>query len=335
MSPTLRIVLCARVALCINTLICGNYQGNKGSSMTTPFSFHMPEHITHLTLKTPHQIKASDSVELAYYDFVPTSPKSIMIFYHGGGAWSNRLYHYMAQQLEQKHNIGVYLFDVRGHGNSQGPRGDTPSPEQVWQDISSAIDFVHHKHPSSSLWLGGHSSGAGMVLNYSNWFKHPNVNGYVLLAPFLGTRAGTTYNHRDPAKNFVKQVRLAPLMTNIISGGYLFAHTPVIFFNYPDQERQRDQHLLESYTCTMAQATTPHNPNQLFATLDKPFILLIGANDEQFIPEKVLAYADFATHVRASSHAAVLPKTTHLSIVIDAVDEIGGKIGVNSNDSTH
>lgn len=288
------------------------------SLSTGPFSFQFPEAVTNVTLQPPKHIKASDGIDLAYYNFVPKKPKTIMVFYHGSGIWSNQLYQYMAQQLMKKHNLGTYLFDIRGHGHSQGPRGDAPSTEQVWQDISSAIDFVQEKHADCKIVLGGHSSGAGLVLNYANWHKHPAVSSYVFLAPFLGTRSGTLREHSNPENQFIKKVRLVPLLLHLVTKGYLFAHTPVIFFNYPEAEKQKDAHILEFYTNTMTQAITPNDPQALFAQLDKPFFLAIGACDEQFIPEKVIAFHEYAQQVKDNSVSQIIPEATHLSLLIDA-----------------
>src|SRR5690606_28297256 len=159
----------------------------QGYIMGVPFSFELPIAVDQLILKKPNYIKSTDGINLAYYNFIPEAPDSILIFYHGGGAWSTRIYQYMAQQLCEHYNIGTYLFDIRGHGNSQGERGDAPSTEQVWQDISTAINFVSQKHKKSTVFLGGHSSGAGLILNYSGWAKHQNVSGYLLIAPLLGS----------------------------------------------------------------------------------------------------------------------------------------------------
>ncbi len=295
----------------------------KGKIMTSPFSFQFPKAVNDVILQAPHYITASDNIRLAYYDFVPTQPKAIIIFYHGGGAWSNQLYQYMAQELHQKYNVGTYLFDIRGHGNSQGPRGDAPSTKQVWQDISSAINFVYQKHPDLKIFLGGHSSGAGLILNYSGWNQHPAVSGYILLAPFLGSQSKTAYDHHDPQKNFIKHVRIIPLILNHITKGLLFARTPVVFFNYPEQEKQRDTYLLEYYTSSMAQATTPYDPQMLFKRLNKPFLLVIGECDEQFIPEKVVSFCTYAQTVKDQSHCQIIPNSTHLSIVVETTDTIG------------
>lgn len=294
----------------------------QGNIMASPFSFAFPEQVNNLSLKSPQYLKTSDDIKLAYYDFVPADPEAIMIFYHGAGIWSTRMYQYMAQQLAEKYNIGTYLFDIRGHGNSQGPRGDAPSTEQVWQDVSSAIDFVHQQHPGSKILLGGHSSGAGLVLNYDSWHKHPAVSGYVLLAPFLGALSGTTYEHTDPDKRFAKDVCLFKIIINSLTSGFFFANTPVIFFNYPEEEKKKDAHLLESHTCAMTQATSPYDPKAIFTKLDKPFIMFAAAHDEQFIPDKIVEFGSYATLVSDCSIAQIIPDATHLSLVMQAPELI-------------
>lgn len=290
------------------------------------FSFTLLDSLTDAITHEPQYLKASDGILLAYYPFMPTQPHAIIIFYHGGGAWSSKLYQAMAQRLMQNYQIGTYLVDIRGHGNSEGPRGDTPSPQQVWQDITTMIDVVKKKHPDTSLFLGGHSSGAGLVLNYAGWEQHAKISGYLFLAPFLGSTSQTSYEHKDPQKRFIKKVRLLPLLLNAITNGALYAHTPVIFFNYSEEQLRNDPLLLTSYTCAMAQAVTPQQPKKLFAQLHKPFLLAIGSQDEQFIPHKIVAFKEYAYHVKDNSYATIIPHATHLSIVLDAIPTIAEKI---------
>ncbi len=320
MKKTIKLTL--QSLLLFSTITYNFTHSMKNVIMPEPFSFQLPEAVNDTILQQPLYTKASDGIEFAYYEFVPEDPQALLIFYHGSGTWSTKIYQHMAQQLKENHNIGTYLFDIRGHGNSHGPRGDAPATEQVWQDISSAIDFVQQQHPEKTIFLGGHSSGAGLVLNYDGWYKNPAVKGYVFLSPFLGHRSKTAYEHSDLEKRFVKKVSLFKIIVNAITGGWLFAHSPVIFFNYPEREKQNDTHLLEYYTNAMSNAVTPYDPKALFTQLDKSFLLLAGEHDEQFNPEKIIAFAQHATLVKDDSVAQIIPQATHLSIVTDAIDVI-------------
>ncbi len=264
----------------------------------------------------PEFLKASDKVDLAYYSFLPKSePKASLIFYHGGGFWSNRLYQKMAQELTEKFPVAVYLADLRGHGNSGGLRGDAPSAQQVWQDIDDTVRFVKQRHSALPLFLGGHSAGAGVILNYSGWQKSNLVDGYFFVAPFLGGDSGTV----QPNQRFVKNIKIWAIIANVFSGGWLFNHTKAVFFNYPERLIKQDSYILTSYTTAMAIATSPHDAKSLFRKLKKPCALFVADRDEQFIPEKLIAFKDHLhENIKDKSFAQLICDATHLSIVLKA-----------------
>lgn len=284
-----------------------------------PFSFkELHQKLHDFVTKKPQFLKAADGIELAYYSFVPAAPKALVIFYHGAGFYSNALYQSFAQQLVDE-NIGCYLFDVRGHGNSQGPRGDAPTVTQVWDDITGAIDFVSKQHPGIPLYVGGHSSGGGMILNYSKYHHHQAVKGYLFIAPYLGRNSGAIKEHADPTASFVKSVSVWKFIVNAITGGYFCGHNPAVFFNYPQELLTVDPKIVTSYSVTTMTATSPENPKELFTAIDKPFLLLVGANDEQFIPGKIVEYKKYApAEIESSSIAQIVPETTHLGCMLNA-----------------
>ena len=283
----------------------------------TAFKYNFPAGVSNFPLQQPNSIKATDGAALAYYAFVPKKPEKALIFYHGGGAWSGKLYQYFATQLQQRDNIAVYLFDIRGHGHSEGPRGDAPCAEQVWQDITTAIDFVHQNHPSLPITLGGHSSGAGLVLNYNRWHRHPAVHDYLFLAPFLGPRANTHYEYANIEKRFIKKVRLIPLLIYAILGKRWFVHTPVIYFNYPQTMREQDPFLLTSYTNAMADAVTPDDPVKAIQALQYPYTVCIGTDDEQFDPQKTTAFFRNNTAKEVEATINIVPEVTHFSLLYE------------------
>lgn len=291
-----------------------------GSSMQ-PFSLQKLNFLQNFETKSPLFIKASDGIDLAYYSYIPKSPKAIVVFYHGAGFYSSALYQNFAKELAEKHAIGCYLFDIRGHGNSQGVRGDAPSSNLVLDDITTAIDFVSNRYPGIPLYLGGHSSGGGMVLNYSNYHHHPLIKGYLFIAPYLGRNSGAIKEHKDASASFVKSVREWVFILNGISGGYFFAHTPAVYFNYPQEWLKNDPHIVSSYTATMMAATSPENPQELFAKIDKPLGLFAAEDDEQFIAKKIIDYKKFAPiEVAKNSVAQIVPDTQHLDILLTGAD---------------
>ena len=132
------------------------------------FSF---EEIYQETSKTNYQYESKrfnsfDSVQIAYYEFAPKEKAiACLVFLHGGGANSKLGYLNLAQTLSEDYQIKTILMDLRGHGESAGRRGDAPSIYHVHRDISELLILVKEK--DKPLYLGGHSSGAGTILNYS------------------------------------------------------------------------------------------------------------------------------------------------------------------------
>ena len=110
---------------------------------------------------------------------------------------------------------------------------------------------------------------------------------------------------------------------NAMSGGVTHGHDYAVKFNYPAAALTADPGLVAAITVNMSNALIPAAPDQQFAVLDRPFGLWIGAEDELFLPDKVLAFADFARSVRAASEAGLIPGSKHLSILVQAHETIG------------
>ncbi len=256
---------------------------------------------------------------------------ALVVLYHGGGAYSNPAYQYIGTALKNEYNIGCYCVDIRGHGNSGGPRGDAPSINQVLEDISIILTLVKKEFPTIPVYLVGHSSGAGLLLNYSAYQdkKSDLYDGYIFLAPYLGPRVGV---ERSGAPVFVKEVKFWIFLVNQLLKLPIYQHVPAVFFNYPAAILEKDPRIVTTYSYIMSCATTPNNPALMFEQLDKPCALFIGSDDEQFDPEKVVAFADYNKNDRVS--AMILPGLKHLSILVDAPKLIANSIGKKSAPSS-
>jgi pimeloyl-ACP methyl ester carboxylesterase len=290
-----------------------------------PISFDSLRSRQEVLLDKPQFFKASDGVDLAYYRNTPQKePLAALIFIHGGGAYSEAGYQYLASGLCRKFDTEVYLVDLRGHGHSGGPRGDAPSVEQVWEDLKSMIAEVRRKHPHIPLYLGGHSSGAGLILNYITWDRKTPVDGYFFISPQLGYKSETD---RSDSKISFAKARIWVFVLSALSGGRLLGNTTAVYFNYPQAVLQAKPLMLKSITRNMAVAITPDHPQEQFGKIDKPFGLFIGANDDLFVPEKVMEYAGYAPReIRTKSVQEIVENENHLSILLRADDLMGKTI---------
>ena len=289
--------------------------------MTYPFSVAEVQALEKIKA-APRIIDAADGKQLVYYSFLPNNGLSaLVIIYHGAGIYSNNAYRWVGWKLQQSSTIGAYCIDIRGHGSSGGKRGDAPSSQHVVADVETVIRHIAQLHPGVPIYLVGHSSGAGLILNYSN-SCHPAIAGYIFLAPYWGEEAQT---QRPIAKkrSFIKKIRKWVMAIARLSKGRIFAHTPAIFFNYPLTTKREDPLILPSYTYTLLSGIIPENPQALFAKLGQPFALYVGQHDEQFLPEKVIRLSTFAPEpIQQNSLVSILPNVKHVSILISAPELI-------------
>ena len=222
--------------------------------------------------------------------------------------------------MQTQFNLAVFMPDLRGHGASGGPRGDAPHPRQVWADITTLIKHIRAEFPHLPLFLGGHSSGAGLILNYSGQPGHEPVEGYLFLSPEFGFRANT--GRPDLIRPFAK-VDVATFIANAMSGGLLCGHSRAVRFNYPAEVLASDPGMVAYNTVNMANAITSSAPQQQFAALDRSFGLWIGADDEIISPDSLLYLSDLAAAVRRVSEVSVITGVKHLSILVKAHESMG------------
>jgi alpha-beta hydrolase superfamily lysophospholipase len=284
------------------------------------FSFQELKEAGRKNLAPVETLEASDGLTLSYRRYVPKSPQAVLLFYHGGGAHSGVGYQHLGVGLQAQFDVMSYMPDIRGHGFSAGRRGDTPTPKQVWLDVTAFIQHIRAQFPHLPLFLGGHSSGAALILNYLGQTKHEQVNGYVFLSPEFGAREKTARpSHFKPFAS----VNVPAFVLNIISGGLFCGHYPAVRLNYPDAALKGEPELVTSYTVNMAKALNPFALHKQFAAIDRPFGLWVGADDELILPDQILAIGNLAKSVRNISQVKSIPNTNHLSILIKAHETIG------------
>ncbi|MGD8399123.1 MAG: lysophospholipase, partial [Anaerolineae bacterium] len=79
----------------------------------------------------------------------------------------------------------VYAFDLRGSGQSPGPRGHVDDFAEYRGDVQAFLDMVKEVEPSRHIFLLGHSQGGLIALNYV--LHDPSgLAGIIASGPALG-----------------------------------------------------------------------------------------------------------------------------------------------------
>jgi len=108
--------------------------------------------------------------------------KAIVCLIHGGGEHTGR-YAHVGRFLSDA-GYALFGFDLRGHGQTGGPRGHIPSVAVGLSDIHQFIEFQKGNFPDKPVFLYGHSLGGMLALLYA--IQHPDgLQGVIATGAFL------------------------------------------------------------------------------------------------------------------------------------------------------
>lgn len=136
---------------------------------------------------------SSTSLTLAPTHKPNLTPTPLVILVHGLGEHAAR-YQQVADALCRS-GCDVYIFDLRGHGQSDGKRGDTPSFQRLVLDLDQFFSLVAARSSTKRLdWsqrsreerplLVAHSMGGIIAAHFAWQFPH-SVQRLVLISPYF------------------------------------------------------------------------------------------------------------------------------------------------------
>ncbi len=112
----------------------------------------------------------ADGMKLFFRCWQPADPKAALIIVHGIGEHGQRYQNIIDILYPQAYSI--YIFDLRGHGQSPGHRGHIDSWNQYRTDLAAFVDLVKNDAGQVPLFLFGHSMGSLIVLDFI--INHPD-----------------------------------------------------------------------------------------------------------------------------------------------------------------
>ena len=133
-----------------------------------------------------HQLAAADGTSLHVSDYLlpAGSARGGIVIVHGLGEHSGR-YRQLAQRLNQA-GWSVRCYDQRGHGRSQGARGDVPNGTPLLLDAQIIIDDFASRTGLRPFLLG-HSMGGLCAAHFALSARAP-LRGLILSSPALAIR---------------------------------------------------------------------------------------------------------------------------------------------------
>lgn len=137
-------------------------------------------------LRTESYFQSHDGLRLYLQDWMPADPKGHLILTHGLGEHSD-CYENFVNELKTSH-YRISVWDLRGHGRSQGARGAARDISLFSQDLEILLDRIL-KICSSKIpvVLMGHSMGGLILLKAVLGQEKLRRLPLVLSSPFLGT----------------------------------------------------------------------------------------------------------------------------------------------------
>ncbi len=162
----------------------------------------------------PHElVETSDGKVLFLRRWDAAAPsRTAFLVLHGITAYSGPYGALLAREVAAA-GFSVYGLDLRGHGLSDGRRGDIPGRERLVDDLGETLAFVRTKVPR--IVLLGHSLGALNAILAVNAFPE-RVDGLALFSAARAVRPGV----------YTRPKGMALLKT--LLGATRLRHTPLI-----------------------------------------------------------------------------------------------------------
>jgi|GEM_PF-3391711 len=225
------------------------------------FDFFVPDY-SGLTDAQVHYLTAYDGVPLAYREIGDTTTEKILLIVPGSTMYG---YYYLPFMKDMGNDLYTRVIDLRGHGDSGGPRGDVPHEESLIDDVHIHIENLISLNPHAQIYIAGHSMGAGICGKYLEKYGYDSVKGAVYIAPF--------FHYRQPGMKGAGYVDVDIFKT-------IFGDDHAITQHYhPSGD---DPKLVREYTKIMSKASMLSDYNSFRRNHSTQALYLMGTKDELF-----------------------------------------------------
>jgi len=234
---------------------------------------------------------------------VPAKKDIAVLIYHGFTAYSGP--YSMAGIPISKGGYTVFGLDYRGHGLSDGSRGDSPGKDRWLGDLAQSVKYIKGLGFSKVIILG-HSLGVAMAICAADTVPN-DISGLILLSGAYEGRKGLS----KPIPLFTQAKILA---SSIFRPSY-----PAVEYYQDGMNVSKDTLFNFRYTLrfmTMLDVKKLRLPKDL----NIPVLVGVGDHDELFEVDKV---KDFYNMIPGDKKTFfVMKNATHAKIPLESWEEI-------------
>jgi alpha-beta hydrolase superfamily lysophospholipase len=137
-----------------------------------------------------HTLVARDDAKLIVHEWAPAraaADKPVILFLHGIGMHGEP-YASIAAGFTTR-GLPLVVPDLRGHGGSDGTKGELAPPHVLRADLGAVIGFINKRYPGAPVVLAGESMGGLFAADYA-WRGERPLAGLALLAPAFDIQLG-------------------------------------------------------------------------------------------------------------------------------------------------
>jgi lysophospholipase len=200
------------------------------------------------------------------------SPRLVALLVHGLGLHCG-LYRHVARALAE-HGITATLFDCRGHGLSQGPRGHADAFSDYLGDLNQIVELVHRRSPGVPVALIGHSFGGLVVLSHA-LEAHRDAACVVAVSPWLDLNLNASAARPRAIKVF-RRLRPALPMDNFVTSLDL-SRDPAMIAAFDSDPLIHHSVTAGSYVAILEQQAQLRSAS---ARIEVPTLVLWGQRDQ-------------------------------------------------------
>ncbi len=279
-------------------------------------------HFDRMVLKTPpiepEFFTLSDNTRMAVRLFEGDGPLVVVV--HGSGGHGSG-YNWLAEQFAAG-GAKVVLPDLRGHGLTEGPRGDVQYIGQMEDDLAELI--TTYQEDGQEVIMVGHSSGGGLTIRFAGGAHGDMLDGAVLIAPFLKHDAPTS---RTDAGGWAQPLVRRFIGLSMLNGVGITAANgmTVMEFNLP--EGPLAETMTQAYSFRLNTSYGPRSDYLADVSKLPKFQLIVGRDDEAFLAEAfepaMTAATDKGTYhiLDGVSHLDVFLNEEAAALMVDFVNE--------------